>query len=330
LTVRALTAAEFARLRGFNYFMAAQGPAHDRWAEMRDMGAGVVRCWYSPTWNGRGYYVSPAQRRHMMEAIDKASAVGLVTVICVGLTVPDQPFLPGRAEAFVRMWRSLQRTHRHQPASVFDLLNEPMPPEGFAHVTHHSGEQCERIGRMWRDLSMMVLGALFADAPSRLCVVEMGLGADPNQFVQQKPLPLPNVVHSAHFYYPHSFTHHGVHEAVHGQPLPAPVALDNSALTAMDAGLDALAAWSKEHGLPVYIGEFSAHNYLPDATEYVRRCVNHFNERGWPWTYHDWRGWPGWNPTAGTTQVLSAALAGHQVAPPPPGESTDPPPLPVD
>lgn len=303
-----LTAAEFARLRGFDYFNAAQGSAPDHWNEMRKLGATLVRVWYHAKWGRGGYSVDSLQRADMHDAVDGAIAAGLVPVICVGVSGPDMPFAPGRAQSFVRLWRSLQRTHSRQPAAVFDLLNEPTPIEGYGGPGHFTDEQWPRIASQWRDVAMLTLGALFADAPNRLCVVQMGLGADPQQFALQRPLPMPNVVHSAHMYLPHAYTHHGVSEA-HQGVVAAPVPLDESVRAEAMRALELMGAWSKQHGLPIYVGEFSAHNILPDAHEYVEMVTDYCNSRGWPWTYHDWRQWPGWHPSDETLAVLTRGFA---------------------
>lgn len=304
------TPASFARMRGFNGYSAVS-PLTDHWAEMRKLGATLVRLWYTATLGPKGYSVSGEQRQRMQDAVAGALRVGLTPVLCVGCNVADMPLGSAeRARAFAELWQSLQRAHQHQPLAAFDLLNEPMPPEGFDLVTHFSPEQGQRVAAEWRDVAMLVAGALQAREPWRLIVVQQGLGADPAQFVMQRPLPIPTVVHSVHMYLPHEWTHHGVDEARKGLPVPPAKALTREVQGTVHKALAALSAWSDQHRLPIFVGEFSAHNLLPDAHRYVAAVAGHCNARGWPWAYHDWRGWPGWQPSDSTLAVLRAALAG--------------------
>lgn len=49
------------------------------------------------------------------------------------------------------------------------------------------------------------------------------------------------------------------------------------------------------HNARIYVGEFSAVAWAPGAADYLRDCIEVFEEYGWDWTYHafreDWGGW---------------------------------------
>ena len=49
------------------------------------------------------------------------------------------------------------------------------------------------------------------------------------------------------------------------------------------------------HGARIYCGEFSAVAWASGAEEYLRDCIDLFEEYGWDWTYHAFREWPGWS-----------------------------------
>lgn len=55
--------------------------------------------------------------------------------------------------------------------------------------------------------------------------------------------------------------------------------------------------YSREHGVPVFVGEFSCVRWAPGdtAVNYLRDAIDLFEERGWNWTYHAFREWPGWS-----------------------------------
>lgn len=304
-----LTAEQFCALRGFDFFNSRGEAPAKAWSEMQGLGANVVRCWYVAEWvNGR-YFLDPERVARMRGAVTAARVHGLAIVVCLDMQDADMPLgRVDRAAAFVDLWAEIERLHADQPDLVFDLLNEPRPIEGKLGGGYYTSEQHAATGQAWRELSLAVLGAIRALNQKRLCVVQMGLGADPAQFTAQAPLPLPNLVYSAHVYLPHSYTHHGVPEAVSGQPIPPPVPFDFEARQVAQQALNRLGDWSDRYGLPIYIGETAAHRALPDAHQYVALITEYCNSRQWPWCYHEWRGDPVWQPTEQTLQVLRAAL----------------------
>ena len=49
------------------------------------------------------------------------------------------------------------------------------------------------------------------------------------------------------------------------------------------------------HGAKIYCGEFSAVAWAPGADQYLRDCIDMFEEYGWDWSYHAFREWDGWS-----------------------------------
>ena len=49
------------------------------------------------------------------------------------------------------------------------------------------------------------------------------------------------------------------------------------------------------HNARIYVGEFSAIAWAPGAADYIRDCIDVFEEYGWDWTYHAFREWDGWS-----------------------------------
>jgi len=52
-----------------------------------------------------------------------------------------------------------------------------------------------------------------------------------------------------------------------------------------------------EHGVRMFVGEFSAIRWAPGAAKWLEDAISVFEEYGWDWTYHSYAGWNGWNPT---------------------------------
>ena len=49
------------------------------------------------------------------------------------------------------------------------------------------------------------------------------------------------------------------------------------------------------YNVHIYVGEFSAIRWAPGAVDYLRDCIELFEEYGWDWTYHAYREWDGWS-----------------------------------
>jgi len=54
------------------------------------------------------------------------------------------------------------------------------------------------------------------------------------------------------------------------------------------------------YNVHIYAGEFSAVRWAPGADNYLRDCINLFEEYGWDWTYHAYREWDGWSVEHGS------------------------------
>ena len=59
--------------------------------------------------------------------------------------------------------------------------------------------------------------------------------------------------------------------------------------------LQAVRDFQKRHNARIFVGEFSAILWAPGAADYLRDCIEIFEEYGWDWTYHAFREWDGWS-----------------------------------
>lgn len=121
--------------------------------------------------------------------------------------------------------------------------------------------------------------------------------AQPSALAEFEPLPFPKIVYSFHMYEPGEFTHQGVFGP--GPPLPYPGKYrgnwwDKAQLRRL---LQPIADWAHDYNVQVYVGEFSAIRWAPgeSAHDYLRDCIELFEEYGWDWAYHAFREWPGWS-----------------------------------
>lgn len=304
LTTCPLFAADAPRLRGA---MLGGKPSADDLAALRSRGANHGR--YQLIWGG--FPRSPADSASPAEYdrwLDGALAHldGLLPVcdrlglkLYLDLHTPpggrndrhdcrlfEQPRLQ---EQFVAVWQKLARRYKGKPAVVgFDLLNEA--------VEGRVAAGCER----WPPLALRAARAIRAIDPDRTLVYEPAPWASAAAFAGLKPLPLDNVVYSFHYYLPMEFTHQGVFNRPRGVRYPGTIAGQKWDRARIRQTVEPVIAFQKAHGVPVYVGEFSAARWAPGGNEWLADVLAVWEEQGWPWAYHAFREWDGWSPEHGT------------------------------
>ncbi|MDI9385891.1 MAG: cellulase (glycosyl hydrolase family 5), partial [Verrucomicrobiota bacterium] len=53
--------------------------------------------------------------------------------------------------------------------------------------------------------------------------------------------------------------------------------------------------FQRAYNVHIYVGEFSAIRWAPGAVDYLRDCIELFEEYDWDWSYHAYREWDGWS-----------------------------------
>lgn len=98
---------------------------------------------------------------------------------------------------FVRMWGELARRYRHhEHLLAYELMNEPVPPEGYTAAEY-------------RELCLRAIHALRAEDPGRLVVVSGWSWGGVAGLKDEIVLPRPRLLYSFHMYSPGAVTHQG-------------------------------------------------------------------------------------------------------------------------
>lgn len=105
-----------------------------------------------------------------------------------------------------------------------------------------------------------------------------------------------NVIYQVHMYLPNRYTHQLLFP-VFGELLkyPGMIGKEKWDKKMIRKHLKPVRDFQLRHNARIYVGEFSAVAWAPGAADYLRDCIEVFEEYGWDWTYHafreDWGGW---------------------------------------
>jgi len=195
---------------------------------------------------------------------------------------------------FVADWERLaRRYHTNSVIWGYDLANEPVEAE--------VAEGCED----WQALATRAARAVRAVDARHAIIVEPTPWGGPEALENLEPIPVSGVVYSVHFYVPHKFTHQGVYGRAPGLVYPGLIDGKLWDAAALRQALQPVRDWQRDHGVQIYLGEFSAIRWAPDesAVRYLKDCIELFEEFGWDWSYHAFREWNGWSVEHGPDQA---------------------------
>ncbi len=192
------------------------------------------------------------------------------------------------AAHFVETWRRI--AERFAPLAQakdsaiygYDLVNEPMQ-------TSEAAPGCD----FWT-LQKRAAEAIREIDPDIPILVECNSQDDPAAFASFSPLDLVNVIYEVHMYKPLAYTHQGVMWK-QGELRTYPDESKGWNKDYLRACLKPVRDFQLRHGAKIYAGEFSAVAWAPGADQYLRDCIDLFEEYGWDWTYHAFRESGVWN-----------------------------------
>ncbi len=190
---------------------------------------------------------------------------------------------PFYAQFFIDCWiRLVKRVAPYRDAIYgYDLINE---------ARHNSPALpgCDIVS-----LQQRCAKAIREVDPDTTIIVEPMYGSS-DWFRSLSAIDLDNVIYSTHFYTPHDYTHQGIltpPERVERWPDPK----KGWNRDFLRRQLQSVVDFQKEHDAKIYVGEFSAISWAPNAEGYIRDCIEIFEELGWDWTYHAYREFGGWS-----------------------------------
>ena len=192
------------------------------------------------------------------------------------------------ADHFIKVWQRIARRFKGNPSVwAYDLVNEPVQtrpaPYDYWNLQRMAAEAVRRID------------------PDTPIIIEANEWDSPTAFRYLSPLAMDNVIYQVHMYHPGQFTHQFVGNSYGEQGrrnfvrYPGKIGSEYWDKEMIRKRLQAVRDFQKRHNARIFVGEFSAILWAPGAADYLRDCIEIFEEYGWDWTYHAFREWNGWS-----------------------------------
>ena len=214
-------------------------------------------------------------------------------LVCVDLHVPpgsvrdnsETRMFTDKAclDLYVRCWEKIARRFKGNEDVIYgyDLLNEP----------HQNGHD---VPFSYWDAQRLAAEAIRRIDPETTIVMEANWSSSAPAYEYMSPLAMPNVVYELHMYIPSEYTHQGV-TGGWSEPRKWPDESRGWNKEMLRRKLEPVVAFARRHDAKIFVGEFSAVAWAEGAENYLRDCIELFDEYGWDWCYHAFREWRGWD-----------------------------------
>ncbi len=189
--------------------------------------------------------------------------------------------------SYGNIWKKIaERYKNNSTVAGYELMNEPVPPGSTYLVRENTWlSYVESLGQDVRVVD-----------PNHILFVQSAPDTTPSSFSNMRPVRLSNVVYSMHMYYPMEYTHQKI-SAKYPTPYKYPGIVNGAMLdkARLEKELSSVVQFAKKNNAPIWVSEFSAVRWASGGDAYIKDLVSLFESYGWSWTYHEYRGWYGWD-----------------------------------
>lgn len=181
-----------------------------------------------------------------------------------------------RQDAVLRLWREIAAAFNGDPVLYgYDLVNEPIDKVYDVRSDALDWDRfAEKLAREIRSID-----------PVTPIIVETSYNP--------RPLNLPNIIYSPHFYEPGEYTHQGIRARSMVGPYPDPAKGWNREWIRLMA--EPMRQFQLKYNVPIYVGEFGVIRWAPGGAQWLDDWISVFEEYGWDWSFHAYREWSGWS-----------------------------------
>ena len=194
----------------------------------------------------------------------------------------------------VEAWKLIAARYKNSSAVwAYDLANEPIASQ----YPYSYPFPLDKNILLWPSLADTLVKSIRGiDAEKAIIIESLNYGIIMDDI---KPIDasIPNIIYSVHMYVPHQFTHQQFSSKTPAYTYPGTIDgkyYDKSVLKQL---LQPLKDYQEKYRVPIYIGEFSCIRWAPgnSSYNYIRDCIELFEEYKWDYSFHAFRDWDGWS-----------------------------------
>ncbi|MCL5271573.1 MAG: glycoside hydrolase family 5 protein [bacterium] len=202
---------------------------------------------------------------------------------------------------FIDCWKRIATVCKGRDQIIwYDLANEPLDWRDFPKYAHK-----------WPEWAQAIIDEIRKIDPATPIVIEPGPGGLWYGFADFPRLTGDPLIYSFHCYKPQPYTHQGIADIGNTdleqaylerqQPWPGTYPATSGGTVfwnraVLEQDLEPVIEFQRNHpDVPIYVGEFSAVCWAPNAAGYLDDCLHIFEKYGWNWDYHCFRGYYGWS-----------------------------------
>jgi endoglucanase len=193
----------------------------------------------------------------------------------------------------INAWKLIATRYKNSSAVwAYDLANEPIAST----YPYSYPFPFDKNILLWPSLAEALVNAIRAIDPVKAIIVESLNYSINLDDIKPIDASIPNIIYSAHMYQPGKLTSQfGPETPVFTYPGTIDgVYYDKAKLKEI---LAPLKAYQEKYRVPIYIGEFGCIRWAPNnsAYNYLRDCIEIFEEYNWDYAYNTFRTWNGWS-----------------------------------
>ncbi len=207
---------------------------------------------------------------------------------------------PETQQLLADVWRELAAAYKDEPVIWgYDILNEP-------YETNYAPSVAGSLD--WNGWAEKIARAIREVDPKTPIIVESAGAGNVLGFEYLRPIDVPGVIYSFHFYNPQVYTHQNVGGSTQALDYPGVIQGKMHDRAALEKIMLPAIEFQKKYNVPIFVGEFSAVRWAPGAEQYLADCIAIFEKYGWDWTYHAYREWEGWDAEIGSDKANQARV----------------------
>lgn len=200
-------------------------------------------------------------------------------------------------DAWVEMWQFTAERYRQSPVVAgYDLMVEPHPnvlvDPDFELGPDEVQSALQGTLMDWNQLSERLASSVREVDPDTPIIINSINWASAEWFSVLEPVDLDRIVYSLHAYDPDAYTMQPAGEDSIRYPDEVRDGGETIIFnrTWLEGVFQPVREFEGTHEVPIFVGEFGAMRWVPNAADFIRDQTSLFEQYGWNYSYYVWRG----------------------------------------